>query len=232
MNFKKFAAIFRNAENIRIEYEIINNHLYLMTPYMACVIANISSLPKALTNIAKPCAEPGETKKRIMGLMENQEFDFAINTQMTFKKPGEYTPCTILQGTDITGKPYPVLVNSEYYSLAPENPESILTSGRTGVVVINGNEDVYLIKPVRCSQQTLVHILGTVQAFCLEITAEESGLPAPYVKFDDVLTVLSNLSAEGPPCGANRDEAWDEAIFRANQAVKNLPMKLFDTKEK
>lgn len=233
MNFKKFAAIFRGYENIRMEYEIIGDHMYIMTPYMACVLGNTKTLPKVLEGLVKQNTEPGETKRKIMKLMESQELDFAMNTRMTFQRHEDYAPCVILQGTDRTGKPYPVLVNAEYFSLTPADPDSIMTKGRTGVVVITGkNGDIYMIMPVRCSQQTLVHILGTVQTFCLEITAEESGIPAPYVRLDDVATMLSNIGTQGPPCGFNSEDAWDRAIFDANQKLQELPVKMYFAKEK
>lgn len=232
MNFKKFVAVFRNAPFMRIEYEIIGDHLYLMTPYMACVLSNTKTLPKVLDGVATQAPETGATKKRIMSLMENVEFDFAINTQMTYQRPGDVDPCVILQGTDKTGKPYPVLVNQNYFSLTPENPSSVMTSSSTGIIRITGNNDIFLIMPVRCSQKTISNILGTVQTFCMGISLDDSELPTAYVRLDDVARMLSELGVKGPPCGFNSEDAWDRAIFEANQNLQELPIKMHIAKEK
>lgn len=232
MNFKKFVAVFRDAPFMRIEYEIIGDHLYLMTPYVACVLSNTRTLPKVLDGVAIPSSETGATKKRIMSLMENVEFDFAINTQMTYQRPGDVDPCVILQGTDKTGKPYPVLVNQKYFSLTPENPSSVMTSGNTGIIMISGNNDIFLIMPIRCSQKTISNILSTVQTFCMGISFEDTEVPAAYVRLDDVARMLSEIGVKGPPCGFNSEDAWDRAIFEANQKLQELPVKMHFAKEK
>lgn len=232
MNFKKFVATFRNAPFMRIEYEIIGDHLYLMTPYIACVLSNTRTLPKALEGLAQRNNEAGATKKRIMSLIENVEFDFAFNTQMTYQRPGDVDPCVILQGADKTGKPYPVLVNQNYFSLTPKSPNSIMTSGNTGIIMISGNNDIFLIMPIRCSQKTIANILSTVQTFCMGISMDDENIPTAYVKLDDVARMLSEIGIKGPPCGFNSEEAWDRAIFEANQNLQELPIKMHLAKEK
>lgn len=164
MNFKKFAAVFRNCT---VVYEIINNHLYLKTPNASYVVANISTLPRALENLATEEKNVGETKASILRYGK-RIWHYAQNTGITYRSANGSTPNVILQGLDpMTRTAYPVFVDQDHFDLAPANPESIMTCGRDGPVMITGDGSVCFITPICVQKETLADLLDDVQRICL-----------------------------------------------------------------
>lgn len=231
MNFKRFAAVFRHSK-VRMEYEIIGGKLYLMTPYMALIVPNVRTLPKCMEGLATPSPSIGDTKRRTIMLMHEKQWDVAVRTGILYQRSPDRAPDCVLQATDKDGKPYPVFLNSVYLDLAPQNPDLIATSGRTGIVMVKGGGETVLILPINYSQRMLVNMMGTVNTVCNDLIPEESGTPAVYVKLDDVNNMIAQLRTVDIPDDREPKELWDSALFQMSAMLEEIPATMFYSKEK